>query len=68
MDEHGSAEGWLAMLVNSLEVLPSAQPEPCEDAEYYRGKIDGIKECTARLRLLTAELKDREMDGGDANV
>ena len=45
-----------------------SQPEPCDDAEYYRGKIDGIKECTARLRLLTAELKDREMDGGDANV
>lgn len=27
VDEHGSAEGWLAMLVNSLEILPSAQPE-----------------------------------------
>ena len=50
------------------DMLESPQPEPCEDAEYYRGKIDGIKECTARLRLLTAELKDREMDGGDANV
>ena len=28
VDEHGSAEGWLAMLVNSLEILPPAQPEP----------------------------------------
>lgn len=27
VDEHGSAEGWLAMLVNSLGVLPSAQSE-----------------------------------------
>lgn len=27
VDEHGSAEGWLAMLVNSLEILPSTQPE-----------------------------------------
>ena len=27
VDEHGSAEGWLAMLVNSLEALPSTQPE-----------------------------------------
>ena len=27
VDEHGSAEGWLAMLVNSLEILPSAQPD-----------------------------------------
>lgn len=27
VDEHGSAEGWLAMLVNSLEILPSTQPK-----------------------------------------
>ena len=33
VDEHGSADGWLAMLVNSLEILPSAQPRwiPCEE-------------------------------------
>ena len=29
-DEHGSSEGWLAMLTNSLEVLPPAQPEQHE--------------------------------------
>ena len=27
VDEHGSADGWLAMLVNWLEILPPAQPE-----------------------------------------
>lgn len=27
LDEHGSSEEWLAMLVNSLQILPSAQPE-----------------------------------------
>lgn len=36
VDEHGSAEGWLAMLVNSLEVLPSVQPE------IYKEKLNEI--------------------------
>lgn len=27
VDEHESAEGWLAMLINSLEILPPVQPE-----------------------------------------
>ena len=34
VDEHGSAGGWLAMLVNWLEILPSAQPENTETHEW----------------------------------
>ena len=47
VDEHGSAEGWLAMLTNSLEILPSAQPEPCEDAVSRRILLSDLKELTA---------------------
>jgi hypothetical protein len=37
-----------------LEKLPSAQPIDVREA-YYRGKIDGVKECTARLKKVTEE-------------
>ena len=41
-----------------IERQPTIEPEPITEQEaYYRGKINGIKECTARLRRLTAELK-----------
>lgn len=59
-DEHDS-------IVNALNFAPTIEPEPMTEQEaYYQGKIDGIKECTARLRLLTAEFK--EMNGGDSDV
>lgn len=34
--------------------LPSAQPIDVQVA-YYRGKIDGIKECRARLKKMNEE-------------
>ena len=44
------------------------EPEPMDVQEaYLKGKIDGIKECTARLRLLTAEFKDRKINRGEAD-
>lgn len=35
--------------------LPSAEPIDVQEA-YYRGKIDGIKECTARLKKVNEEV------------
>ena len=50
-----------------IERQPTIEPELITEQEaYYQGKIDGIKECTARLKRLTAEFK--EMNGGDLNV
>jgi hypothetical protein len=36
------------------DIAPSAQPIDVQEA-YYRGKIDGVKECTARLKKVTEE-------------
>jgi hypothetical protein len=38
-----------------LTDLPSAQPIDVQEA-YYRGKIDGIKECTAKLKKMNEEV------------
>ena len=35
--------------------LPSAEPIDVQEA-YYRGKIDGIKECAARLKKVNEEV------------
>jgi hypothetical protein len=37
------------------ERIPSAQPIDVQEA-YYRGKIDGIKECTAKLKKMNEEV------------
>ena len=37
-----------------LGKLPSAQPIDVKEA-YYRGKIDGVKECTIRLKKVNEE-------------
>lgn len=60
VDEHGSAEGWLAMLVNSLEVLPSAQPEPCE---YYALCRHGRDENKLRADLGACDYCQEDSDG-----
>ena len=36
------------------EHLPSAQPIDVQEA-YYRGKVDGIKECTVRFKKVNEE-------------
>lgn len=38
-----------------IKGLPSAQPIDVQEA-YYRGKIDGVKECTARLKKVNEEV------------
>ena len=38
-----------------LNKVPSAQPIDVQEA-YYRGKIDGIKECTTRLKKMNDEV------------
>jgi hypothetical protein len=40
--------------INVMRGLPSVQPIDVKEA-YYRGKIDGVKECTARLKKVTEE-------------
>ena len=40
-----------------LNSLPSAQPIDVQEA-YYRGKIDGVKECTARLKKVNEEYEN----------
>lgn len=35
--------------IAELLMLPPAQPIDVQEA-YYRGKIDGIKECTAKIK------------------
>lgn len=44
----------LRMLRKDLRKLPSAQPLEVLEA-YYKGKCDGIKECTARLKKMNEE-------------
>jgi hypothetical protein len=39
---------------NDIMRFPSAQPIDVKEA-YYRGKIDGVKECTARLKKVIGE-------------
>jgi hypothetical protein len=39
---------------NDIMRFPSAQPIDVQEA-YYRGKIDGVKECMARLRKVVNE-------------
>lgn len=36
-------------VIQRIKEIPSAQPIDVQEA-YYRGKIDGIKECTTRLK------------------
>ena len=53
--------------IDFLLNMPSAQPIDMQEA-YYRGKIDGIKECTARLKKVNEEFKNEGSDqqaGGD---
>jgi hypothetical protein len=40
--------------IAQIDSEPSAQPIDVQEA-YYRGKIDGVKECTARLNKVTEE-------------
>lgn len=48
-----------------LLMLPPAQPIDVQEA-YYRGKIDGIKECTAKIKKVNEEFaKDREALRGE---
>ena len=46
VDEHGSAGGWLAMLVNWLEILPSAQPEHTETHSCDCERTETHESCT----------------------
>ena len=46
VDEHGSAGGWLAMLVNWLEILPSAQPEHTETHSCDYQRTETHESCT----------------------
>ena len=67
--EEGTEEGYIGTIKGIVDSMPTIEPQPMDVQEaYFKGKIDGIKECTARLRRLTAEFKNREMNGGDANV
>lgn len=44
--------------ISSIDALPSAHPDEIAiQLAYMRGKIDGIKECTEKLRKLTEEFK-----------
>ena len=53
--------------VAEIDWLPSAQPIDVQEA-YYRGKIDGIKECTTRLKKMNEEFANGRHNlqtGGD---
>ena len=53
--------------VSAIQKLPSAQQIDVQEA-YYRGKIDGIKECTARLKKVNEEFENErsyQQTGGD---
>lgn len=51
--------------IAELLMLPPAQPIDVQEA-YYRGKIDGIKECTAKIKKVNKEFaKDREALRGE---
>ena len=53
--------------VSAIQKLKSAQPIDVQEA-YYRGKIDGMKECTARLKKVNEEFENERSDqptGGD---
>lgn len=39
----------------TLEKLPSVEPIDVQES-YYKGKIDGIRECTAKLKKVNEEL------------
>lgn len=58
-DEDIYAKGTIedALYDGTLKVykLPSAQPIDVQEA-YYRGKTDGVKECTARLKKVNEEV------------
>lgn len=49
-------EKWIRVseVRESLQTMPSAQSIDVQEA-YYRGKIDGVKECTARLKKVNEE-------------
>ena len=47
--------------VSAIQKLPSARPIDVQEA-YYRGKIDGIKECTVRLKKVNEEFKNERSD------
>ena len=44
----------VAKVWQQLKDLPSAQPIDVQEA-YYKGKIDGIKECMARMKKVNEE-------------
>lgn len=48
-------------LHDMISMLPSAQPIDVQEA-YYRGKIDGIKECTTRLKKMNEEFANGRHD------
>jgi hypothetical protein len=49
------AEAWhIRQVIGDIKSMPSAQPIDVQEA-YYRGKIDGIKECTAKLKKMNKE-------------
>ena len=53
--------------VSAIQKLQSARPIGVQEA-YYRGKIDGIKECTARLKKVNEEFENErsyQQTGGD---
>ena len=50
----GDPKDEIREIKRELEKLPSAQPIDVQEA-YYRGKIDGVKECTERLKKVTEE-------------
>lgn len=44
--------------ISSIDALPPAQPDEIAiQLAYMRGKIDGIKECTEKLRKLREEFE-----------
>ena len=50
-----------------MSELPPAQPIDVQEA-YYRGKIDGIKECMARMKKINEEFANGRLNqqaGGD---
>lgn len=47
--------------IQIIEGLPSALPIDVQEA-YYRGQIDGIKECTAKLNGLNYKFNERRTD------
>lgn len=48
--------------IQIIEGLPSALPMDVQEA-YYRGQIDGIKECTAKLKRLNDNVNGRRTYG-----